>query len=259
MLKIKVLVDNIAVEGFEAVHGFSLVVEADENILFDVGPNALFLGNALKMGVDVKEIDTLVLSHGHWDHGDGLKFISGKHLILHPDAFVTRFRKRNNTPVGLSMNKEQLISQFAIQESKLPFWISERMVFLGEIPRLNNFESKITSFLLEDGSPDFVSDDSGIAIKSEKGLIVISGCAHAGICNTISHAKRVCEEERVYAVLGGFHLKELDELTQKTIHFLKQEKVTILGATHCTSFKVREEFEKHFSTLVLEAGVQVEL
>ncbi|WP_320017664.1 MBL fold metallo-hydrolase [Labilibaculum manganireducens] len=256
---IKILVDNTAKDGFEAVHGFSAVIEADEKILFDVGPNSLFIENAAKMGVDLDEINTLVLSHGHWDHGDGLQFVAGKRLITHPDSFSLRFRKESKTTVGLKMTRNEIAAQFELKESKLPVWISEKMVYLGEIPRLNDFESQSTTFLLEDGSPDFVADDSALAIKSEKGLIVISGCAHAGICNTVTYAKDVCGEDKVYVVLGGFHLKKLDEVFQKTAGFFQEEKLEILGATHCTSFLVQDEFKKYFKTINLEAGVEVEL
>ncbi len=256
---LKILVDNTAKEGFGFVHGFSAVIEADEKILFDLGPNSLFIKNAKKMSVDLDELSTIVLSHGHWDHGDGLKCLSGKRLITHPNSFVLRYRKESKTPVGLSMTKNEIDSKFDVKESKFPLWISEKMVFLGEIPRLNNFESQSTNFLLDDGSPDFVIDDSAIAIKSEKGLIVLSGCAHAGICNTVTYAKEVCGENRVYAVLGGFHLKQIDEVFEKTVAYFQEEKLEVLGATHCTSFAVQDEFKKYFKTINLEAGVEVEL
>lgn len=258
-MKIAILLDNTAKEGFKFVHGFSAVVEADKKVLFDVGPNALFLENAKKMSISINAIDTVVLSHGHWDHGDGLKHISGKRLITHPDAFIKRFRERDHSIVGLEMKKDEIISHFQLQESKVPFWISNEMVFLGEIPRRNDFESQKTTFLLEDGKPDFVPDDSAIAIKSEKGLIVLSGCAHAGICNTVSYAKEVCSENKVYAVLGGFHLKEINQVFEKTVEYLKNEKIELLGATHCTSSEVQEEFEKYFKILNLQTGVEAEL
>jgi len=256
---VKILVDNTAKEGFEFVHGFSAVIEVDEKILFDVGPNSLFKENAIKMNVDLDDIETIILSHGHWDHGDGLQFVSGKRLITHSDSFSLRFRKESKTPVGLKLTREEIVSQFELKESNSPFWISKEMVFLGEIPRLNDFESQSTTFLLGNGSPDFVKDDSAIAVKSEKGLIVISGCAHSGICNTVAYAKKVCGENKVYAVLGGFHLKKIDDIFQKTVAFFQKEKLELLGATHCTSFVVQDEFKKYFKTIDLEAGVEVEL
>lgn len=256
---LKVLVDNTALDGFEAVHGFSVILKSDKKILFDVGPNDLFLKNGLKLNEDLSDIDTVVLSHGHWDHGDGLKYLHGKKLIMHPDGFTLRYRKHNKTIVGLSASKEELNSQFDVKESKAPYWISDEIVFLGEIPRINDFESKKSSFVFPDGDVDFVKDDSAIAIRSTKGLLVISGCAHSGICNTVSYAKQVCNTDRIYAVLGGFHLKELDEVTTKTIQYLLSEKVELIGATHCTSFKVRDEFKKHFKSIDLAAGAVVEL
>ncbi len=258
-MKISILVDNTAKEGFEHIHGFSAVIESEKKILFDLGPNGLFLENANKMNIDLDEIETIVLSHGHWDHGDGLKSISGKHLITHPNSFALRFRKESKTPVGLRMSRDEISSKFDLKESKEPCWISNEMVFLGEIPRKNNFEALSTTFILGDGSPDFVMDDSAIAIKSEKGLIVLSGCAHAGICNTVSYAKEVCVEDNVYAVLGGFHLKKIDDVFEKTVEFFQHENLQVLGATHCTSSSVQDEFKKYFKTLDLEAGVEVKL
>ncbi|WP_421920799.1 MBL fold metallo-hydrolase [Marinifilum sp.] len=258
-MRIKVLLDNTALDGFVSVHGFSLIVEADEKILFDVGPNDLFLDNARRLTEDLSDIEYVVLSHGHWDHGNGLLHLSGKELLLHPDCFITRYRKRNNTPVGLSKSKEELSKNYKIKESKHPYQISENMVFLGEIPRNNDFESQVSPFLLPDGSPDFVPDDSAIAITMDKGLVVISGCAHAGICNTVDYAQKVCKCNEVYAVLGGFHLKEIDELTSKTIDYLHSKNIKFLGPTHCTSFKVRDEFAKHFNVLELAAGTVLEL
>ncbi len=258
-MNIKVLVDNTAAQGFEAVHGFSALIEADERILFDVGPTSLFLENAAKMNLNLDELKTIVLSHGHWDHGDGLQFISGKRLITHPNSFCLRYRKEAKSIVGLKLSREEMAAKFSLEEYKSPYWISDKMVFLGEIPRKNDFESQSTTFLLADGSPDFVTDDSGIAIKTNKGLVVISGCAHAGICNTVAYAKEMCGEEKVYAVLGGFHLKKIDEVFQKTVAYFQKVKLELLGATHCTSFAVQDEFKKYFNTINLEAGVEIEL
>ena len=258
-MKISILVDNTAKEGFAHVHGFSAVLGSEKKILFDLGPNGLFLENAKKMNIDLSKIETVVLSHGHWDHGDGLKSISGKALITHPNSFALRFRKESKTPVGLGMSRDEILARFDLKESKEPYWLNDNMVFLGEIPRKNNFEALVTTFTLGDGSPDFVMDDSAVAIKTEKGLIVLSGCAHAGICNTVSYAKEVCGENKVYAVLGGFHLKKIGDVFQKTVAFFQKEKLELLGATHCTSFAVQDEFKKYFKTLNLEAGVEIEL
>lgn len=258
-MKLKVLTDNTSLEGFYSIHGFSVLVDFDKKILFDVGPNDAFLKNAKILGEDFSDVDTVVLSHGHWDHGDGLFYLSDKELILHPDCFIARHRKRNNTHVGISLNKDELSKKFKITESRKPLWISENMVFLGEIPRLNDFESKQSPFRLPNGLPDFVPDDSAIAIISKKGLIVLSGCAHSGICNTVEHAKKVSKINTVYAVIGGFHLKEIDKITINTIEYLKSENIEFLGPTHCTSFKVCDEFAKSFNLLKLAAGAVIEL
>jgi 7,8-dihydropterin-6-yl-methyl-4-(beta-D-ribofuranosyl)aminobenzene 5'-phosphate synthase len=108
----------------------------------------------------------------------------------------------------------------------------------------------------EDGSDFLHLDDTGLAIKTEKGLVIISGCAHSGICNTICHAVKVTGEKRVHAVLGGFHLKDVDEKLNYTIDFLNETKVENVILAHCTSERCILEFEKRLTaqTQVFGAG-----
>jgi 7,8-dihydropterin-6-yl-methyl-4-(beta-D-ribofuranosyl)aminobenzene 5'-phosphate synthase len=115
---------------------------------------------------------------------------------------------------------------------------------LGEIPRVTDFESTRTPFSLEDGTPDFVPDDSAIAILTEHGLFVITGCGHAGIVNTLEHAKRVTNENRVYGIMGGFHLKKKDRQTMQTIQYLLKHKITHVIPSHCTAFPALVQFSE---------------
>jgi 7,8-dihydropterin-6-yl-methyl-4-(beta-D-ribofuranosyl)aminobenzene 5'-phosphate synthase len=141
-MKIHILTENCAGGHFLAEHGLSYLVEIDDQkILFDSGNSDVFLKNARKMGFNIEnEVKTVVLSHGHWDHGDGLKYLQNKKLIAHPGAFIRRFRKKDSSPVGLSLTKKEIENRYCLTETKNPVQISENLWFLGEIPRLNDFD-----------------------------------------------------------------------------------------------------------------------
>ena len=129
-MKLTVLTENSAGGKFLAEHGLSYIIEHDnEKILFDTGHSSVFLKNALKLGIDIqKEINTIVLSHGHWDHGDGLQYLSGKTLITHPASFIKRYRKGGKDNIGLCMSKEELEKKFTIIEYNRPMKISDNII-----------------------------------------------------------------------------------------------------------------------------------
>ncbi len=240
-MKLTILTENCAGGRFQAEHGLSYLVEmGDSKILFDTGHSDLFLKNADMLGLDIhSEVSKIVLSHGHWDHGDGLRFLQNKTLITHPNSFIKRFHKVDHENVGLKMTKEEIETQFDLITSSSALTIEENIIYLGEIPRINNFESQTTNFVDEDGNKDFVPDDSALAIILNKELIVLSGCAHAGICNTISHAKKVTGLSKVKAVIGGFHLKFDDHKTKETINFLKNENINTIDWSGIENYGAR--------------------
>lgn len=252
---ISVLTDNKPGAITSAEHGLSYLVEHDDKkLLFDTGQSNLFLKNAWLMGIEMININTIVLSHGHFDHGDGLQYLAGGDLICHPGCFVKRYRKADYSYIGLKNSKEELSLKFNLETSSMPYQISDKIVFLGEIPRLTVFESKHTPFVLESGIPDFVMDDSGIALLSDKGLFVITGCGHAGIANTLEHAKKVTGEEKIYGVMGGFHLKKADLQTTKTIRYLQENHVKYVYPAHCTEQPAMELFHKNFGKNTVKTG-----
>ena len=253
-MKITILNDNTAGKVCGAEHGLSFLVEADQTILFDTGPSDIIVRNANILGIDLKNVDAIVLSHGHWDHANGLMHLRHKPLILHPDAFLSRYRKSDHSPLGMPASREELARRFEIIESKEPYLISEELWFLGEIPRMTNFEAKETPFELENGSDDFVPDDSGMVVLTEHGLVVISGCAHAGICNMVLHAQKVIPGFPVYAVIGGFHLTSETERIEKTIAFMKEHKITRVIPSHCTGLPALARFYQEFGFMQVRTG-----
>ena len=257
-MKLTALNDNTPSKKCDAEHGLSFLIEDDKKVLFDTGPSDIFMKNAKILGINFEDIDSIILSHGHYDHGNGLKFIKNKKLICHPGCFIRRYRKADDFYIGLPITLEEAKKNFELILTKKPYKISENIVFLGEVPRKNDFEAKTTTFCKEGKEDDFVIDDSALAIKSEKGLIVIAGCSHAGICNIVEYAKEVTEFKKVYAVIGGFHLNAVDEITLKTIEYFKKEKIERIYPSHCVTEPVLEKFSEELNAGKIHSGDVIE-
>jgi 7,8-dihydropterin-6-yl-methyl-4-(beta-D-ribofuranosyl)aminobenzene 5'-phosphate synthase len=254
-MQLTILSEAKAMDGFFSEHGLSFLIEEDgKKILFDTGASDVFLKNAQKLGIDLNKVDILVLSHGHWDHGNGLQHIREKPLLCHPGCFQKRYRKLGEENIGISLSKDEIEDRFKVTTSREPVQLSAQLWFLGEVPRLNDFEARTTKYVLEDGSPDFIMDDSGLAAITEKGLVVISGCAHSGICNMVEHAKKVTGVDRVEAVMGGFHLKALDQQARQTAAWMKEAGIAQLLPSHCTMGPALDMFQELPGSAALLAG-----
>ena len=265
MVKIYVLDDNRCSDSnFECEHGISLFIECyGKRILFDSAQTDIYIKNAQKLNVDLSHIDAIVLSHGDYDHGNGFKYLDTKtDFICHPDYVIPRVSKRTGNYNGLNQTREQLQERFNLIETKEPYYIDDNIIFLGQIERNNDFETEknLPAWDTEGNTYQFY-DDSGLVINTENGLIVFSGCAHSGICNTIEYAKKLTGNYNVLAVIGGFHLKEVDDQTNKTMEYMKENNVTNILLAHCTSDKVCEEFKNKLPeiTTIIETGKIFEL
>lgn len=254
-MKLVVLSEAKAMDGYGFEHGLSfLIQEDDQKILFDTGASDLFLRNAGKMGINLAETDQIVLSHGHWDHGNGLQFLDGLALLCHPGCFVKRYRKSTHDNLGLELSKQEIEASYELKTSREALKLSEHLYFLGEIPRRNDFEALSTKYRLEGGEEDYLIDDSGLACITDKGLVVLSGCAHSGICNMIEHAKHVTGIQRVYAIVGGFHLSSINNQTLRTIEFIRDAGVQRVYPSHCTMAPALGKFHKQFGLHEVKAG-----
>ena len=256
-MKLVVLSDAKAMDGYGSEHGLSFLIDVDHiRILFDTGASNLFIRNAEKMGIDLGDVEAIVLSHGHFDHGDGLQYVDGKTLVCHPGCFVKRYRKEGGVNLGLALTKKEIERKFKLKTSRDPLRLSEHLYFLGEIPRVNDFEAISTRYMLEGGEEDHVIDDSGLACITDKGLVVVSGCAHSGICNIIEHAKKVTGMEQVEAVIGGFHLGAIDRQTKKTIQYMHDHKIPGLFPSHCTRDPALRMFKEVLGSREVVVGVE---
>ncbi len=249
-MKLTVLVDNTTnTRDFKAEAGFSLYIEDQEtSILFDTGSSSLFLENAHKIGIDLSKVGYIVLSHGHYDHTWGLKHLLNMYknvnslpaskaiFLTHPLAFNQR--TKDNKEMGCNVTETELTDFFSIKKSKVPVWITDKLVFLGEIERNFPYEGNHTiGQIIKNGiaAPDSMEDDTALAYKSSQGLIIITGCSHSGICNIVEQAKKICQDERIVAIIGGLHLRKppIEQLSG-TIAYLRQANVQQLYACHCT-------------------------
>ncbi|HAE38362.1 MAG TPA: MBL fold metallo-hydrolase, partial [Candidatus Riflebacteria bacterium] len=184
----------------------------------------------------------------------GFEYMTGKKLVCHPGSFIRRFRSKKSAYIGLKFDQQFAQKNFELVLSAQPLKLSESVLFLGEIPRSNSFESKQTTFVREDGVPDFVVDDSALLIDAPEGLIIIVGCGHSGICNIINYARRLTGKSRIAAVVGGFHLKEDSPVVQPTIDYLLAADIGVLMPCHCVDASVLRFFNSIFNCEAVFAG-----
>ncbi len=169
---------------------------------------------------------------------------------------MKRYRTVDHAYIGLKNSREEIAAQFDLITSKAPYPVSNSVLFLGEIPRITDFESQQTAFSFEDGTPDFVADDSAVALLTEKGLFVITGCGHAGVVNTLEQARKVTGEQRINCIMGGFHLKKRDRQTTETINYLKKNRVENVIPSHCTALPALVAFSESFPIQSVKTGNQ---
>jgi len=258
-MQLKILVDNHTLidRYFLGEPGVSYCIEIDDlRILFDVGYSDIFLTNGARMGVDFLDIDQVVLSHAHLDHTWGLQHliqrfaeagfeqIAAKRpaLVAHPALFDPRAFDGIGE-IGSLVTAETASQYFDLQLTREPVWLHPRLVFLGEVERTTAFEARLPIGEIrgpEGRQPDFVLDDSALVYLSDRGLVIITGCAHAGICNTVIYAQKVCGEDRVADIIGGFHLQDPpeDQLVG-TVQYFKELQPAAVHACHCTDFHAR--------------------
>ena len=234
--------------------GQSMLVETAENtFLFDTGPNDSIVNNAARMGIDLAKIDKIVLSHGPYDHTGGLQAVlinllesgakpNGIEVVAHPDIFQPKFvhiKDFVTSDAGIPFAREELEALGArFNLSPDPVQVNSFTLTTGEVPTAVEHEKIDPTLHVKEGDqyiPDTLADDLSVVIKTEKGLIVLLGCAHRGIINTLNHARQMTGTDKIYAVVGGMHLIMANQQQiDATITMLKQMNIEKLGASHCT-------------------------
>ena len=264
-IRITTLCENTASIGdLLAEWGLSFLVETEkEKILIDTGRSISVIHNANALDVDLSQIDKIVLSHSHFDHTGGLCHILGKmgkgvEIIAHPDIWAANYwcpqgAKRIYSGVPFQRQElEGLGAKFTMTAK--PVKVAENIVTTGEIPMVTDYEEIDPALFTKDDTgwqPDKLLDDLALIIDTELGLVVVLGCAHRGVINTLYHAQQLTGIKEIHTILGGSHLFSASEKqVWQTIAALKELGVQRLGLCHCTGLAaavlIAQEFGDKF-------------
>lgn len=277
-MKLTILIDNNSLidRYLVAEPALSIFIEADgKRILFDTGYSDGYIRKAQKLGIDLLNLDYVVLSHGHLDHTWGLvplirlytdALFEGNipqkpQLVAHPDVFISRSYK-NIPEIGSILSEDKVGRHFNLNLSRKPFQLTEHLWFMGEINRRTDFEGDKPLGKLTTGSSeqeDFILDDTALAYHSDQGLIIITGCSHSGICNITEAARKVCNESRVVDIIGGLHLqKPGEEKMLGTVDHLKQVSPAVVHACHCTDLESKTTLSQTINLAEAGSGLVLE-
>ena len=270
--KITILCENL-VGGLVGLgeHGFSVFMETDQgNYLFDTGGGRTILANALSLGKNLRSIKKIFLSHGHYDHTGGLpevlKLKEKVDVHAHPHVFLDR--------LAIAKEKDKEIRRFVGMPYKRKFLellganfilntdfteVAEGIYLTGEVPRQTSFEKQDPRLFSEiEGKivPDVFADDQSLILDTEKGLVIILGCAHSGMINILHHVINKIKKDNIFTIIGGTHLGFLTpEQLAESIESLKKMKVKLIGVSHCTGIRAVTKLIQEFGDRFFYGGV----
>ncbi|NLK62598.1 MAG: MBL fold metallo-hydrolase [Fusobacteria bacterium] len=248
-MELTVLIENLVYnEGLTSEHGLSFYIEADnKKILFDTGQTDKFYDNALNLGIDLTEVDYLVISHGHYDHTGGIEiFLRRNHkakIIIKKDALNDKYSNSTGKIRYIGIKNKNILLENSHRVTYVnDIFKIDNISFIGKIRRINEFEqSEKKLFILnEDNSytEDMFTDEQVMIIENNDKIAIITGCAHSGIINIIDEVKSYFPNKKINSIVGGFHLKGVNkDRVLKTIGRIVEENINQIGINHCSGIE----------------------
>ncbi len=274
--RITILCENSVgpLSGTLGEHGFSALIEPTEGdpLLFDTGQGLTLLHNAGRMNKDLSLVKQVVISHGHYDHSGGLvpllEQCGAKQVLGHPSLFRSRYRVKDTGecyPIAIPASREELEQRGAAFDLSKEFRAVAPGIFLtGEVPRVTDFETGDQGLYCDCSGQELDStpDDQSLVLETEKGLVLIMGCCHAGFVNTVEHVAYMTGRRDIYAVVGGTHLGFCSQQQlAMTIAAVRTIGIKKLAASHCTGFaasaRLSREFPKEFQVAMVGYTLEV--
>lgn len=267
-------VDRVSPHGLMGEHGFACHLHTEHgDFLFDTGGGLSIINNADCLGIDLANLQGILFSHGHLDHTGGLKQVLDKSgplpIYAHPDIFSQRYSNNGSQPrsIGMPWSQAALEKMGAtLKLSEAPCSIAPGLMLSGDIHRTHKEETGDPNLVVfsEDNqqAADPLHDDLSLFISTDKGLVILLGCAHAGLLNIIDHALKVTGQDKIHMILGGTHLKFCGkEQMDATLSRLTELDVDRIGASHCTGLRGATILAEHFGKRFFSAsvGVKIEL
>ncbi len=275
-VKITTLIEDTAI-GYDlfAEHGLSLWIEYHgKNILFDTGQTGNVTKNAEILGIDLADTDAIVISHGHYDHTGGLDAVLAvakrAKVYMHPTATKQKFSLKSSgsgRDIGLPGSVGALVKAHSqnsnVVWTREPTEIVPGLFVTGHVPRPDDFNAHSERFFLDAAAsePDEIEDDQTLFFETESGIVVLFGCAHAGVVNILAYIDQLAGSKKIYAVMGGMHLiNSSAEEISSAVEAFGQHDVKKIGTAHCTGLDAAIKFREAFprKCFMCSVGSEVE-
>ncbi|SKC73646.1 MBL fold metallo-hydrolase [Maledivibacter halophilus] len=258
-MKLHILMDNyVTYRKLLAEHGLSFFIEANnKKIVFDTGQSNAFINNAKALGLNLSEVENIILSHGHYDHSGGLedltKLNKKARIYMHPCVLKKKFSLNKGIlkDAGIPFEFKDIgLSEERIKFNTGPLNIYDNILISGEIEKNNDFETIPKNLIIKENGElkqDNMIDEQFLIVREKRGIIIVLGCSHPGVVNCIEYASTLIPEKKILAVIGGMHLKNAsEERINKTIEYFKSKDIEKIIPLHCTGFEAISKFKRVF-------------